>query len=165
VPIWVARALLHGKAQTLHEITMHPARPEDASTAWEVLGSTGGTSLEFVFADGIDPVVEPGTFDTIVTPWFVDEVVSDLPAFMARLARLLPEGGTWLDHGPLVWNHSRTPPGSRFTSAEVLELVRASGFEVLTHVEQDVEYLRAPKGTQGRIERVRTMSAARAWPR
>ena len=90
-------------------------------------GPLGPDAFHCVFADGVAPPFAAQSFDTLVTPWFIDQVPRDLPAFIRMLGELLRPGGRWLNQGPLVYP-AQTPFERRYAREELFELVRAAGF-------------------------------------
>jgi SAM-dependent methyltransferase len=115
-------------------------------------------SFQIVLANGLEPPFAAGTFDTIVTPWFIDVATADLPALISAIARLLAPGGRWLNVGPLVYTH-RVPFESRFTAQEVVAVARATGFDVGPPRLTTVPYAMSPLNGRGRLERTLAFAA------
>jgi hypothetical protein len=115
--------------------------------------------LELAFADATRPPVQPGSFDVVVTPWFVDQLASDVRDLLPSIHAALADGGHWVFFGPLL--HPRGKPLARcFTQDELLELTSAAGFDVGDVRRDVVPYLRAPEGS-GRTEPVLTFAATK----
>jgi hypothetical protein len=102
-----------------------------------------------------------GVFDTVVTPWFLDQVPADLAAFLPEIARLLAPGGTWLHTGPFVYTPAHTKPAHRYGADEFLELAARAGFEVTAASHEPAAYLCSPLSTQGRREMVLNVHAVK----
>jgi SAM-dependent methyltransferase len=117
--------------------------------------------LHLVFADGLDPPVAPETFDTVVTPWFIDQIPADLATLLPVLHRVLAPGGCWLNHGPLIYHPSRTKLAHRYRIDELLELAADHGFEITEHRHERMPYMQSPAGTQGRTEFIATFCATK----
>jgi hypothetical protein len=108
-------------------------------------------SLHFMLANGLEPPFRPASFDTIVTPWFIDLVPPDLREFLGVLERLLVPGGRWVHYGPLLYPPSRAV-GCRFTAEEIVQLAALAGFEVgEPHVEL-MPFALSPLCGRGRLE-------------
>jgi hypothetical protein len=114
-----------------------------------------------MFADGLDPPFADGAFDTVLTPWFVDQVPPDMAALFPAIHRVLAEGGLWLNHGPLVYHPNHTLLVHRYRADEVLDLVAASGFAIEQHAYDRLLYMQSPACTQGRTEMVLSFRARR----
>ena len=68
-------------------------------------------------------------FDAVVTCFFIDTAVV-LQQTVAVIAHLLPVGGIWLNAGPLHYHDKRSIP---YSYVEFVEVVRALGFELVSH--------------------------------
>ena len=71
-----------------------------------------------------------GTFDAVVTSYFLDALPDAAEAVRYVWSKLAP-GGVWVNVGPLQW-HDASAGLLRFTLDELLALLRLSGFEVST---------------------------------
>lgn len=75
------------------------------------------------------------THDCVVSHFFIDAVSEDLTIVIDAMARALKPGGIWSCFGPLKWQQVPGRPASSFYSwSEVLLLVEAGGFELITAV-------------------------------
>ena len=100
----IAEAIIRGRTVRLTESTANVQELAQASRAWLLKAPAGALSeqvFHFFLANGVAPPFDDGSFDTVVTPWFIDQV-SDLPALLAALKRMLAPGGRWLNSGPLL---------------------------------------------------------------
>ena len=102
----------------------------------------------------------PGTFDTIVTPWFIDLVPTDLRDFMSAMHRLLKPGGRWLNLGPLRYSPS-VPVGRRFTREEVFDLAGRAGFTMGKWHVESMPYLVSKLSERGKVEWVLASAATK----
>jgi SAM-dependent methyltransferase len=116
--------------------------------------------FHFLFANGLEPPFFDRTFDTIVTPWFIDRVPPDLEAFLGKLARLLRPGGRWINQGPLLYA-PETPVARRFARAEIFDLAGRAGFRVGKWSRRSCPYLVSPLTGRGKIESILTFEALR----
>jgi hypothetical protein len=101
--------------------------------------------------------LKAGSFDTALTPWFVDIVPQDFREFALSVNRSLKVGGVWLNFGSLAFHHAR--PSLCYSRDEALAIVEGSGFEITKVCEDSVPYLVSPDSCQTRHERVFTFSA------
>jgi hypothetical protein len=101
-----------------------------------------------------------GSFDTVVTPWFIDRVPPDLAAFLEIVARLLRPGARWINQGPVLYP-PETPVAQRYAREEVFELAERAGLRVTRWSCASRPYLVSPLTASGRIENVLTFEAIR----
>jgi len=159
-----AEAVVRGGEVKLTEASLNVVDPEHVSAAWTLRAPDGpldGAAFHFFLANGLAPPFAEATFDTIVTPWFIDRVPTDLPEFLATLRRLLRPGGRWLNQGPLLYP-PETPFPRRYSRDEVVALATAAGFEVGPVDAASRPYLLSPLTGAGKIERVLTFAAVRS---
>lgn len=116
------------------------------------------TGIEYLFADGLAPPFPAGRFDTVVTPWFIDQVPEDLRDLVGTIHRLLAPGGRWLNYGPLIYPGA-TPLLVHFSLEEVHELVAQAGFELTGAVEAAGPHICSPLDRRGRYEAAFAFSA------
>jgi hypothetical protein len=114
-----------------------------------------------LLANGLAPPLRDQSFDTVVTPWFIDLVPPDLRDFLGVIDRLLVPGGRWVDFGPLLYPASR-PAACRFSHEEVFELAERAGFAIEKTASDLLRYAVSPLAERGRIEQCLAFSAAKA---
>lgn len=122
-------------------------------------GALPEEDFQFLLADGLNPPLTSASFDTVVTPWFIDQVPQKLPEFVATLRRLLRPGGRWLNQGPLIYPDS-LPFERRYCREELFELLARGGFEIGTWSVDSRPYLVSPLSGAGKIESVLTFIAS-----
>jgi hypothetical protein len=105
-----------------------------------------------VFGDALRAPFRAATFDTVVTPWFIDIVPQDFAEIAARMNELLAPGGRWLNFGSL--NFPRRDPALRYSPEELPALLATAGFALSSTVERVLPYLQSPASRHGRIETV-----------
>jgi carnosine N-methyltransferase len=108
----------------------------------------------------VTPPFADESFDTVVTPWFIDRVPPDLAAFMGTVRNLLRPGGRWLNQGPLVYPE-HMPFEKRYAREELFELARAAGLVVGDWSRTSQHYLVSPLSGNGKIESVLSFVAKR----
>ena len=125
-------------------------------------GPLGPEAFHFFLADGTEPPFADGSFDTIVTPWFIDQVPTDLEALLRRLHALLAPGGRWINHGPLIYRPDALPITRWYTRQEIFELAARIGFRMGAWQSASQPRFVSPLTGRGLIENVLTFEASRA---
>ncbi len=159
----IAEKVVRGARVRLTEASLKVMEVGEVSRAWLLeapFGPLSPSSFQFLFADGVEPPFADGSFDSVVTPWFIDQVPRDLPAFFARLVRLLRPGGRWLNQGPLIYPE-QTPFAQRFSRQELFELAASAGFSIDGWSQASLPYLVSPLSGHGRVESVLSFAATR----
>ena len=155
LPFFVARRVIAGEAVRLFELPLRPRHTERVCVDRTLRRSGPGTrGFALVFADGLAPPVRPGSFDTVLTPWFIDQIPHDIARVLPVLRDVLAPGGRWLNFGPLIYHPAHTRLVHRYCVDEVLELAECFGFQIERHSYQRMPYMESPDGTQGRTEHV-----------
>lgn len=124
-------------------------------------GAAPAPEIELVLADGRDPPFSDGSFDTVITPWFVDVVPDDLREMLPRIRRLLADGGHWIDFGPLLYPHQR-PAATRFSREELFELAARAGLPVQQWYVDALPFAHSPLAERGRVESCLALRACAA---
>ena len=162
LPLLLTQQLVQGKAVRFWELPGHPRRSTMAAQPRSLHAPADRPAhLRLMLADALKPPFPDQSFDTVVTPWFIDQVPSNLAEYLPILAGLLKEGGQWLNQGPLVYDPARTAPAHRYCGDEVMELVGRAGFSVTQAKYEPATYLVSPVSSQGRIEHVLTFHAVK----
>jgi ubiquinone/menaquinone biosynthesis C-methylase UbiE len=159
----IAEEVVRGRAVRLTEASLNVLEASHVSTAWTLSAPDGPLDeqhFHFFLANGLEPPFTDATFDTIVTPWFIDRVPTDLSAFLHRLRRLLRPGGRWLNQGPLLYP-PETPLARRYSRDEVFDLAVRAGFKVTRWQSASRPYLVSPLTGSGKIEQVLSFEAVR----
>lgn len=152
----MAEQLVRGRRVHLTEASLKVLETREVSRTWQLQASGSGLdadAFQCVFADGVAPPFADGSFDSVVTPWFIDQVPKDLPAFIGTLRSLLQPGGLWLNQGPLIYPE-QVPFERRYSQDELFELVAAQGFTRLGASRQSLRYLVSPLSGHGKVETV-----------
>ena len=161
----VAEAVIRGAAVSLTETSVNAPEVEPVSHAWTLsapAGPLGAEAFHFFLADGLEPPFADQTFDTVVTPWFIDQVPTDLEALLRRVHALLVPGGRWINHGPLIYRPDALPIARWYTRQELFDLAAAAGFRVGEWETASQPHLVSPLTGRGLIENVLTFAATRA---
>jgi uncharacterized protein YbaR (Trm112 family) len=102
--------------------------------------------LRFALGDALRTPLRPGAFDAVLTPWFVDIVPQ-------------PMGGCWVNFGSVAF--AQADPALCHSSEELLEIVAATGFEVVAQRDDELPYMRSPASRHGRLERTLSFRAVK----
>lgn len=159
----VGERVVRGESVRLTEASLKWIEACDVSRQWQLTADAGPLGPEVfrcVFADGVAPPFARESFDTVVTPWFIDQVPRDLRAFVGTLLELLRPGGLWLNQGPLVYPE-KTPFEQRYAREELFELARSVGFTLGDWSRTSQQYLVSPLTGNGKIESVLSFVATR----
>lgn len=161
----VAEAIIRGAPVALTETSGNAPEPDPVSRRWALsppAGPLGADVFHFVLADGTAPPFDDQTFDTVVTPWFIDQVPTDLEELLGHLHRLLAPGGRWINHGPLIYRPDALPIARWYTRQEIFDLASRVGFKMGSWQSASQAHLVSPLTGRGLIENVLTFEAARA---
>ncbi len=151
-----AARILDGEPLELYEFPIAPRSIADhAILRRHAAPQPAAPGLELVLADASAPPFLPGSFDLVLTPWFID-VAGEPPArVLARINRLLAMGGHWINHGSLAFAHAA--PQHAWSLEELLERLPEHGFAPATAQESRFPYLCSPASRHGRQETVITL--------
>jgi hypothetical protein len=98
-----AARILAGEALELHEFPIAPRTIADhAVLRRHAAPQSPSPGLELVLADASAPPFLPGSFDLVLTPWFVDIASEPVGRVVRRINSLLATGGHWIHHGSLA---------------------------------------------------------------
>jgi hypothetical protein len=115
--------------------------------------------FHLVLADGLDPPLAAHSFDTVVTPWFIDAIPPDLREAIGVVARMLRPAGRWINTGPLRYAPD-VPVVRRFTREEIFELARCAGLRIEGWETGTYATLVSDQTGRGKLEWVLTFCAA-----
>jgi SAM-dependent methyltransferase len=158
-----ASRIVRGDTVTLREANLEVGELELSSRAWALSAPGGSLPAErfhFLVADAVDPPFEAGAFDTVVSPWFLDQGPGDVRDFVSTVHRLLAPGGRWLNLGPLLYA-PETPIGRRFAREELFDLAARAGFHVDRWETASAPYLVSKLNGRGKVEWVLAFSATK----
>ena len=156
----VARRMALGDELVLAEFAVNHAAVERAVALRRLSApAPARPGLDVVIADATRPPVRQGAFDSVVAPWFFDQLHRDTRDVLPGIHGALAEGGRLVVYGPLL--HPRGKPLVRcHDESELVELLGRGGFEVVSRRTLVVPYLHAPEGS-ARHEPVVVVAAER----
>ncbi|MCA9617700.1 MAG: methyltransferase domain-containing protein [Myxococcales bacterium] len=159
LPFAIAQRAMAGPPLTLWEFPPTPSAEMCVEREVTIHGAAAPWS--FVLADGLSLPVQPGAFDTVVTPWFIDQVPTNVAELLPVIQRALRPGGRWLNLGPLVYRQT-IDIACRYTIDELVELAAQHGLTMAAPPTRRTErYLCSPASGQGRLEEVFAFAAER----
>ncbi len=159
----VAQHVIAGEKVPMTEASISVHETESASRRWELAAPSGAiddSKFHFVFADGLQPPFAPDTFDTVVTPWFMDRIPPDLRDFLGVVEMVVKPGGRWVNYGPLLYP-PELPLDRRFAREEVFDLAERAGFRIAEWSTATGPHLLSPYHGRGRVEWVLTFVAVK----
>ena len=161
----LAEAVVRGGAVSLTETSGNAPEVDPVSRRWTLSAPAGPLAPEvfhFVLANGTEPPFADQTFDTVVTPWFIDQVPTDLESLLRRVHALLVPGGRWVNHGPLIYRPDALPISRWYSRQEIFDLARAVGFRMGAWEAASQPHFVSPLTGRGLIEHVLSFEASRA---
>jgi SAM-dependent methyltransferase len=160
----IAEAVIRGATVSLTETSVNAPEVEPVSRVWTLSAPAGPLTSEvfhFFLADGTQPPFADQAFDTVVTPWFIDQVPTDLEALLRNVHRLLVPGGRWINHGPLIYRPDALEIARWYARQEIFELATGVGFRMGAWESAPQPHLVSPLTGRGLIENVLTFEALR----
>lgn len=161
-----AHAVTHGGSLTVREANLEMGDMNQAVKEWSLVAPKGPVDdarFHFVIADAVNPPLDSRAFDTVLTPWFIDQGPEDVRDLISTLHRLLKPGGRWVNLGPLKYDLD-VPVSRRFAREELFDLAERAGFHVGTWESATVPYLVSRLNGRGKVEWVLAFSATRLEP-
>jgi len=158
-----ARAVTHGESLSLREANLEMGDLDQAAREWVLAAPQGpvdDSRFHFLVADAVDPPLAPGFFDTVLTPWFIDQGPEDVRDLISTLHRMLKPGGRWVNMGPLKYDLD-VPVARRFAREELFDLAALAGFRVGPRESEAELYLVSPLNGRGKVEWVLAFSATK----
>jgi uncharacterized protein YbaR (Trm112 family) len=151
--LFAAREITRGRTVELYEFPIAPRQLEDHAVL-RALAAPAPVRAGFhlLAADALRAPFDPGSFDTVVTPWLIDVIAEPLPRFAARLNQLLKPGGAWINFGSLAFAQGdRT---QRLSVEEAVIVSAQSGFTPPKPQEATIPYMASPASRHARRETV-----------
>jgi uncharacterized protein YbaR (Trm112 family) len=137
-----AQRVMFGGGITLTEFPSDPVG-QAAVAVEHVLQAPQGKPERFflIAADAFKAPLRPGSFDTVITPWFIDIAPADVRDSLSLIHGLLAPGGRWLNYGPLSYPTEHRH-GQRYSVEELVELIGLAGFGLVAPPQRTpIEYL------------------------
>lgn len=158
-----AHAVTHGQSLSIREANLEMGDLGQSAREWVLVAPQGPVDdarFHFLVADAVDPPLDPGLFDTVLTPWFIDQGPEDVRDLISTLHLMLKPGGCWVNLGPLKYDLD-VPISRRFTREELFDLAERAGFRVGPWKSEAVPYLVSKLNGRGKMEWVLAFSATK----
>ncbi|MDZ7923817.1 MAG: hypothetical protein U5M23_07090 [Marinagarivorans sp.] len=156
------RLLSQQKPWQLAELHPNPQRQLPLAKVWDIqppkVEGERAKNWYAVAANAWRPPLQAGSFDTLVTPWFMDVNGREVKDLIAQVQKYLKPGGLWLNTGPLLYSPD-IPDHLRYSHDEIIELIELAGFTVLYQNSVKSLYLNTPLSDEERIDQVWTFAA------
>lgn len=147
-----AGVIVHGGTAHLTEGYADINELAQPATRWALRAEEPvAEGFHLLLADGLHPPFAASAFDTVVTPWFIDAIPSDLRDAIRVACRLLRPDGRWVSIGPLRYA-SDVPITRRFSREEVFELAERAGLHVSAWEADTRPSLVSPQTGRGKLE-------------
>ena len=155
----VGARLTAGESVDLWEFPLAPKEIADVAIPHTLSADCARDNLHWILADARQLPFAPGSFDTVITPWYTD-VVQDQPAATAqRINNLLVDGGQWLNYGSVAFADADI--SQCLTLEELLELVGQQGYKTPLCIEASGPYLKSPYSCFSRVEELHAFAATK----
>jgi hypothetical protein len=152
-----AAQILAGEPLELYEFPIAPRSIADhAVLRRHEAPELPAPGLALVLADASAPPFLPGSFDAVLTPWFIDVAGESVSRLLPRINALLAPGGLWIHHGSLAFPDAT--PAEAPSLEELLGALPDHGFEPTQGREERQPYLGSPASRHARIEGVVTFA-------
>lgn len=164
LPLLVANRLIQHPQQPIRfsEIKPHPQQGSPVSYLWSLIppeASTPQADTWFpILGNALFAPFKAHSFDTLITPWFIDVNGADVRDVIGWVQSLLKPGGLWINSGPLLYSPALAPH-QRYAHNEIEELLYLSGFKCLTQHTETAPYLASPLESRLRLEEIWTFCA------
>lgn len=157
----IASKILKGDSVELTEFPLAPKSVDDWAVARTLEKKEIPSNLPItqILGDADNLPFAPESFDTVLTPWFIDIVDIPLATLSHNINALLKPQGTWCNFGSLFFMNN--PPETQYGREEVSEIVRGAKFEELHWTEKRMPYLASPASCQHRNELVSAFIATK----
>jgi SAM-dependent methyltransferase len=153
-----ARRILAGESLELYEFPIAPRTIADHAVLRRLAAPTNAPpGLELLLADAASPPLQPGRFDLVLTPWYIDVAGEPVAQLLRRINCLLAPGGLWINHGSLAFADGA--PADALSLQELLDALPAAGFARPEPREAQLPYLSSPASRHARLETVITFGA------
>jgi SAM-dependent methyltransferase len=156
-----AARILAGEPLELYEFPIAPRSIADhAVLRRHQAPEPPAPGLALVLADANAPPFLQGSFDAVLTPWFIDVAGEPVSRLLPRINALLAPGGLWIHHGSLAFPDAR--PAEALSLEELLDALPSHGFEPTQANEDRQPYLGSPSSRHARMEVVVTFATRKA---
>lgn len=151
--MFAAQTILNGASLELPEFPAHPVDLESVAISHKIENRfERPDNFHLLISDALKPAILNGSIDTVVTPWLIDIQPFELTKFLRAVNQYLPQGGTWINFGSLVFNQGRE--SFCYSIDEIQSIAQNAGFEIEEIKSEQVPYLKSPYNAGYRVESV-----------
>lgn len=156
----VAKGVTGGDTLELYEFPISPKDPgDDAVLRTLSAPAPADENFHLLLGDALRPPLQSKSIDTVVTPWLIDIIDTDLPVLAARINNLLSDDGRWLNFGSLAFAGPQR--ARRYSAEETCAIVADNGFSEPRVYEETIPYMCSPASRHGRQETVFSFAASK----
>lgn len=153
-----AKRLLQGEIVRLVEFPTVPSQSEYVFVDHEIkLSTPTAPGFELLFCDAQNLPAKDGSFDAVVTSWFLDIIPRDFRETARLVNVILGEGGIWTNIGQLGFEKNDLT--QTYGPDEVKEILLEAGFQIEAFETHDLPYLQSPYDAVGRQDKVWAFAA------
>jgi len=154
----VARKVIEGNELELIDIPLVPLNSDSFIVKSKLKNPHPITDgIHYLIHDVCDWGFKEKVFDLVFTPWFIDISPLDAADLIALINSSLPEGGHWINFGPLIFN--KTNMSQFYSYEEILYLIEKSGFEIIEKRYTSIPHLKNPNSGRWQHDQVLCFSA------
>jgi SAM-dependent methyltransferase len=160
--LMVAARVIHGETVSLPEFPRAPLDKASFAVMRTCAAPMPLVDGRFALAlgDPLNAPFKPGGFDVVCTSGIMHAAPQDLGDLVRSVNRLLENGGTWLNTGPIAFTHRNE--SWRYSDEEIVDLVAASGFDVVETDRRAVPWFQSPASSVGCIVHVLSFCAVKS---
>jgi len=155
--VLAAQQILNGKGLSIYEFPEQPINSDHVAIEHNVEGQKPLDNFHTIFSDANKPCFKKASFDTLITPWFIDIQPLEFSRFLQQLNQYIGIGDQWINFGSLVFNQQRD--AFCYSIDEVKAIAKEQGFEIKAIKQQQIPYLKSPYNAGHRIENIWSWSA------
>lgn len=157
--VLAAQQILNGKGLSIYEFPEQPITSEHVAIEHHIKGLKKANNFHSVFSDANKPSFKKASFDTLITPWFIDIQPLEFSRFLQQLNQYIGIGDQWINFGSLVFNQQRD--AFCYSIDEVKAITKEQGFEIKAIKQQQIPYLKSPYNAGHRVENIWSWSATK----
>ncbi len=165
VLLGIAANIIEGESLNLYEFPIAPRTLESFAVNQQCempqRDNHDASNFEYILADALNSPFMEKSFDTVLTPWFIDIIPIDFREFIPHVNRLLAVGGEWVNTGSLAFFHKDA--AWNYSQEEIIDFLKKYGFDNIKVNRSDINYLKSPYSAHGRIENIFSFSARKKF--
>jgi len=157
--VLAAQHILSGKALSIFEFPEQPISSDYVAIEHQVHQQKAPDNFHYIFSDANKPSFKKASFDTLITPWFIDIQPLEFSRFLQQLNQYIGIGHQWINFGSLVFNQQRD--AFCYSIDEIKSIAQEQGFDIDTIQQKQIPYLKSPYNAGHRIETIWSWSATK----